>query len=386
MHQREARPIRLLALALTTLFAVLLTGAITSTAQAAELGDRLAPGQAMAAGQWLMSPDRTHGFTLQADGNLVAYGPHNRVLWSADTYGHPGALLRFQSDGNAVVYAADGSVLWHAGTYGNPGADLVVQNDGNVVVYRSNGSAAWYSGWDRAGLGPGGTLLQGQRITSPNGRYWLTVQHDGNVVVYAPGGRPLFSTGAYTSVLTMQTDGRLVADRDYVGDVWWSPTWGEGISRLAVQDDGNVVIYRADGHPTWFTGWDEGQTATWPVPGYTAPIDPLTAAPHGTMPGIGTPQVQSCAIDATNQTYVVSIDYTFTGGIYDVYVTDENSMQQVRDGASYTYRYYAIADIASTGPAWTISHGGFSPFDPRFGVEMGYTTVQPVTVQTSSCS
>ena len=248
-------------------------------------GDTLRGGQTMAGGQWLMSADRTHGLSFQADGNLVAYAPNYRVLWSSATYGNPGARFTLQADGNAVIYAADGRVLWHAGTYGNPGADLRVQNDGNVVISRANGSAAWYSGWDRTGMVAGDLLTTGQQITSANGRYHLIVQRDGNVVVYhSATGRPLFFTGSYGAAsLRLQGDGNLVAYNGGGGAHWHSDTWREGRSRLEVQDDGNVVLYRADGSPSWYSGWDTGRAATGPGNGthvaHQPPAPPVTPQP-----------------------------------------------------------------------------------------------------------
>jgi hypothetical protein len=255
--------------------------------------DHMTGGQTLTGGQWLMSADRTHGLAFQADGNLVAYGPNSRALWSSRTYGNPGATLRMQADGNLVVYAASGAVLWHAGTYGNPGATLTVQDDGNVVLYRSNGTAAWFTGWDRTGISSGQYLSTGQQITSANGRYHLILQPDGNIVVYTAAGRPLFFTGSYgTTVVSLQADGNLVGYRGNGSVSWNSGTWREGGSRLAVQDDGNVVLYRADGTPSWYSGWDAGQTASAPgngtyVPRPTAPQQPAPQppAPQPTPPG-----------------------------------------------------------------------------------------------------
>lgn len=111
-------------------------------------GSSMSAGQVLRGGAWLLSPDRTHGLTFQADGNLVAYGPGYRVLWSSHTAGNRGARFVPQEDGNAVVYDRNSQVLWHAGTYGNPGARLAVQDDGNVVLYSAGGSPAWYSAHD----------------------------------------------------------------------------------------------------------------------------------------------------------------------------------------------------------------------------------------------
>ncbi len=224
-------------------------------------GSSMSAGQVLTPGAWLLSDDRTHGFAFQADGNLVAYAPNDRPLWSSGTYGNPGATFVLQADGNAVVYARDGRALWDAGTYGNPGARLSVQNDGNVVLYRANGAPAWFTGWDRTSLFPGQSLTRGQQITSASGRYHLILQRDGNVVTYR-GGRPLFFSGSYgADRLTLQGDGNLVASSGGRA-LWDAGSWREGRLRLDVQDDGNAVLYRGNGSPAWYSASDTGRSAT----------------------------------------------------------------------------------------------------------------------------
>jgi beta-N-acetylhexosaminidase len=228
-------------------------------------------GSVLTGGQSVTSPDGRYRLSFQTDGNLVAYAPGDRPLWSSATYGRPGDVATMQTDGNLVVYASDGTPVWASNTVA-PGAVLRVQDDGNVVLYRTDGSAAWFTGWDRSGLDPGQQLTAGQQITSPDGRYWLVLQQDGNVVVYSRDGRPLFAAGSFgSSRLVLQVDGNLVAYRQDGSAVWDSGTWREGPSRLAVQDDGNVVLYRADGTPSWYTGWDVGQRATGPSDGVFVP-------------------------------------------------------------------------------------------------------------------
>ena len=247
----------------------------------AATGSTMRAGQVLPAGAWLLSPDRTHGLTFQADGNLVAYGPRDRALWSSHTYGNPGATFVLQPDGNAVIYDRDGRAIWNAGTFGNSGATLAVQDDGNVVLYRAGGSAAWFTGWDRTSLNPGDALTRGQQITSANGRYHLILQNDGNVVTYR-GDRALFYSGSYgADRLTLQGDGNLVA---YAGGrpVWDAGTWREGALRLDVQDDGNAVLYRPGGSPAWYSAYDSGTAATSASRGTQlpfVPVQPPTPAP-----------------------------------------------------------------------------------------------------------
>jgi hypothetical protein len=89
----------------------------------------------------------------------------------------------------------------------------------------------------------------GERLTSSDGRFYLTVQSDGNVVLYTWQNRAIWATntaGKGTTKLTLQGDGNLVA---YAGGraVWASGTVNSHATRLTVQSDANLVLYNAAG-------------------------------------------------------------------------------------------------------------------------------------------
>lgn len=268
---------------------------MVATGSSMNQGDFLTPGS------WLLSPNGSHGLAFQADGNLVAYGPNNRPLWSSATYGNPGARFVFQGDGNAVIYAADGRAIWDSGTYGSVnGSFLRVQDDGNVVIYRNGPGAVWFTGWDRTSLNPGESLTRGQQITSASGRYHLILQRDGNVVTYTATGRPLFYSGSYgADRLTLQGDGNLVA---YAGSraIWDAGTWREGRLRLDVQDDGNAVLYRNASSPAWYSAYDTGTAATSASRGTSLapPPPPQPPAPRPGQPPAPPQQVYYASCDA----------------------------------------------------------------------------------------
>ncbi len=99
----------------------------------------------------------------------------------------------------------------------------------------------------------GQSLLGGQQITSPDGRYRAAMQTDGNFVVYE-GTRVLFHTHTWTSPgarVIMQTDGNLVVYSVDNRALWHTWTFGNPGSRLVLQDDGNLVVYRPDDRPVW---------------------------------------------------------------------------------------------------------------------------------------
>lgn len=106
---------------------------------------------------------------------------------------------------------------------------------------------------------PGQTLPIGGSLESNNGLYRLAMQHDGNLVLYDRGsGKALWASNtANVSIQTciMQTDGNLVLYRYDSKAAWASGTHGKPNSTLIVQNDGNVVIYY-DPNPVavWATG------------------------------------------------------------------------------------------------------------------------------------
>ncbi|TYP89839.1 reprolysin-like metallopeptidase [Blastococcus xanthinilyticus] len=106
-------------------------------------------------------------------------------------------------------------------------------------------------------LDAGQSLPAGQALRSPNGRYRAVFQSDGNFVVYAPDGRALWASGVYApgTQTVLGADGNLVT---VSGSriLWQSGTAGNAGARVVMQDDGNLVLYRANGSAAWSTGWD----------------------------------------------------------------------------------------------------------------------------------
>lgn len=237
---------------LTLVFA-LLTGAAPQ-ALAADVGDTLSAGQTLPVGGKLVSADGRFQAAVQGDGNLVVYGPGG-ARWQTGTRGG-GAELAVQGDGNVVLYAS-GRPRWWTGTSGS-GARLVMQGDGNLVVY-VGARPAWSIATGIIPVRPAGpavltagqTLVAGQQLVSPDARYVAVVQPDGNFVTYGPGGRALFATGTGGNPgaqLALQTDGNLVL---YSGGRprWFTGTSGSG-AVLALQNDGNLVVY-TNGRAAW---------------------------------------------------------------------------------------------------------------------------------------
>lgn len=108
------------------------------------------------------------------------------------------------------------------------------------------------------GLAPGEALYPGQAIQSAGGAASLVYQDDGNLVVYRADGTPVWAShtaGTAPGDLVMQWDGNLVLYDAGGRALWASQTHGHDRARLVLQDDGVLVVYAEDGAPLWSTAW-----------------------------------------------------------------------------------------------------------------------------------
>jgi hypothetical protein len=104
-------------------------------------------------------------------------------------------------------------------------------------------------------MNSGDFLLPGQSRQSGDGRFRLVYQVDGNLVLYQ-GSNPLWATATYGTTpgfVAMQTDGNFVVYDSTGRPVWASNTWGHPGAGLLIQDDGNTVIYSTGSSPLWAT-------------------------------------------------------------------------------------------------------------------------------------
>lgn len=121
-------------------------------------------------------------------------------------------------------------------------ANRTAVNGGNYAVHLRG---------DR--LAAGEVLMQGQSLTSGDGRFSLFLQEDGNLVLYKNPGAFLWSSatqGRQGVFLTMQSDGNLVLYGVQNQVLWMSGSHGNG-GFAVVQTDGNFVAYTT--YP-WNTG------------------------------------------------------------------------------------------------------------------------------------
>jgi hypothetical protein len=96
-------------------------------------------------------------------------------------------------------------------------------------------------------MASGFSLPKGAIISSCQGAAHLVHQSDGNVVVYQNStGKALWSSitaGANTATLAMQTDGNLVLYGPSSEVFWLTNTAGHAGAYAAIQDDCHFVIY-----------------------------------------------------------------------------------------------------------------------------------------------
>ncbi|MBV1855819.1 ricin-type beta-trefoil lectin domain protein [Catellatospora tritici] len=107
--------------------------------------DTLGWGKQLNLRTFLRSADGRFRSVLQADGNLVVYGPGMQVLWATNILS-PAVRLVLQTDGNLVEYSGNNTATWASNTRGAPAHHLTMQNDGNLVLYSGTGQAVWSTG------------------------------------------------------------------------------------------------------------------------------------------------------------------------------------------------------------------------------------------------
>ncbi|MFD6918468.1 hypothetical protein ACFWB2_10945 [Streptomyces virginiae] len=251
------------------------------------IGRRLAPGEKMT------SPTENTELVMQADGNLVLYalgnpGGYKLPLWNSGTYGNAGAYATMQEDGNFVIYKQGGGpqtggAIWQTASYGDhndlkPVAKL--ESDGNFKVIGRKDDR-WGTHWSP--LRREKTTKLCAEDTAHQYRYWfdgdwaqsatvwMIIQQDNNVVIYRKSdGKAIWNSATYTTDyhtidLRVGVDGDMTlrdwSDMDKVA--WRTGTAGNPGAYALLQDDGNFVLYKADGGPgkggaLWHSGtWNK---------------------------------------------------------------------------------------------------------------------------------
>ncbi|MFQ6554319.1 hypothetical protein AAD018_018405, partial [Aestuariibius insulae] len=246
-----------------------------------DLGPTLSSG-IMAANERLVSANGQYSATFQTNGDFVVRQIQpdgaEAVLWTSNTGdGGVDRFLALQANGNLGVYDATHVNLWDTATGGyDPEAghtfSLSMQDDGNLVLYSdSDGEVLWSSlaagQQSAADAARAGSIMDGSQIydagssiTSMNGRFGAVFQEDGNLVVYDhTAGQAIWDSGtagdAAGGVLAVQRDGNLVIYTEPGQAEWASDTANAEADRdfvLQIGDDGNLVLSDTrDGGALW---------------------------------------------------------------------------------------------------------------------------------------
>ncbi len=230
-------------------------GVITSLPTGQTTVAPLASAASLAAGATAYSVDGTVRLSMTPEGDLVLRAATGAVLWHSST-GVPGSTLALQSDGNLVINTPAGIPVWASMTTGL-GNSLALQNDGNLVVY----SKTRVPLWDALGYVGGAGRWFGRPITGLasrgveaafNGNVTLTMTAAGDLRLTQRGGIPIWSSGTAIagSRLAVQSDGNVVIYAPTGEPVWTTMTYSPG-AVLRLQDDGNLVLYTASMTPIW---------------------------------------------------------------------------------------------------------------------------------------
>lgn len=140
-----------------------------------------------------------------------------------------------------------------------------VMNVRSYPTFRDGLMSSWWSlGTPAPPVPPLPSVYYTQLLWSPNRAYQMAMQGDGNLVVYDAAGRPMWATGTsvFGSSLVMQSDGNLVMYDPRNAPIWATATSAPG-STLRMQDDGNLVLYDGYGKPLWDSGGFAGRKATY---------------------------------------------------------------------------------------------------------------------------
>jgi len=125
----------------------------------------------------------------------------------------------------------------------------------------------------------GSQLMPGQQISSPDGRYRLTFQTDGNLVIYRNDGHPVWWTGTVgisPNAAKMQTDGNFVVYDTANYPHWHTHTWANPGAYLSMQNNGAIVLYTAGGARLWGSPVPPNEVNTPPGGGGTPTPSPDT--------------------------------------------------------------------------------------------------------------
>lgn len=183
---------------------------------------------------------------------IVRYFWYDQV--SAGTFKDRNALLVVKiTPENACVHSVVSGALPNHNQTARDIADSQVFKDFNCPTQIPEPLPATKCGR----LDPNTGLMPGETVSSCSGSHSLVMQNDGNFVLYNNrNGRATWNThtvsGGLDHKAIMRANGQLgVFNTTDTNSVFMTPETGSPGAWLAVQDDGNVVIYSKEGRALW---------------------------------------------------------------------------------------------------------------------------------------
>lgn len=223
----------------------------------------------LASGQSLASPSGRFVLTMHESGQLILCDRDSGAeLWDLLTGDHPQAYAKLQPDGNFVIRSKAHDFLWGTNSDNTDAELLRVEDSGRVTLVARAGPPLWVSSGVAAvmfasspprvqnELSQWEALRQEEALRSPNGTYRLVMRADGDLALYRRQ-ELLWHTntgGNHGSALAMQEDGNLVLYAEpYNPDpsrrvaLWSSATDGSDALKLHLDDNGLLALVGPDG-------------------------------------------------------------------------------------------------------------------------------------------
>jgi hypothetical protein len=221
-------------------------------------------------------------------------------------------------------------------------------------------------------LFPGQSLHPGQSLQSNNRLHTLIMQTDGNVVLYDSMSHPRWATNTGGLItpreLIMQPDGNLVLYSTDGKARWASLTWNNPGAFFNVQDDGNLVVYRAGSQTE--TGdnalWAAGSNDRPSGPAPSGRVQEVLAAHNNYRAEVGVPPLQwSDSLAASAQQWA---DHLASTGTFQHSGGGQNMSIATAGGLSVTqlvglwgnekqyFKYGVFPDVSTTGNFAQVGH------------------------------